>query len=272
MSDEILLPGGLWIDERVERVATLRPVTGHVERACSRASAASRPERVTKQLTAAVERMGDVCMTEQVATDLAVGDRRYLMLQIGRRLCGDKIWLSPRCPACSELFDVGVQRSELPLAVAHNGFPFTSLEVEGYRVVARVATGRDQQELLAMGKAATERSLLQLCLVAVDGEPPQKGFVDSLAQQSVERIDAALEEIAPDVGTRLQTSCPSCGQKQVVEIDPCEIGPALYASLDEEVHTIAIAYHWSEQDILSLEREQRQRYLSLISREHGVHG
>ena len=42
-------------------------------------------------------------------------------------------------------------------------------------------------------------------------------------------------------------------------------------SLDREVHTLAMQYHWSETDILSLPRERRRRYLRLIDRERGVH-
>ncbi|MGH7620647.1 MAG: hypothetical protein ACREPM_25830 [Gemmatimonadaceae bacterium] len=36
--------------------------------------------------------------------------------------------------------------------------------------------------------------------------------------------------------------------------------------LIEEVHVLALHYHWSESDILRLTRAKRQRYLALLER------
>ena len=43
----------------------------------------------------------------------------------------------------------------------------------------------------------------------------------------------------------------------------------------EEVHILALHYHWSEADILALPSPKRQRYLSLLARhvaQSSMHG
>jgi len=37
--------------------------------------------------------------------------------------------------------------------------------------------------------------------------------------------------------------------------------------LYEEIHVMALHYHWSEAQILALPRNRRQRYLALIARQ-----
>jgi hypothetical protein len=42
--------------------------------------------------------------------------------------------------------------------------------------------------------------------------------------------------------------------------------------LYEEVHVLAMHYHWSESEILALTRSKRQRYLALLARQHAAQG
>ena len=37
--------------------------------------------------------------------------------------------------------------------------------------------------------------------------------------------------------------------------------------LFEQVHALALMYHWSEKDILSLPRKKRQMYVNMLKRE-----
>jgi hypothetical protein len=40
--------------------------------------------------------------------------------------------------------------------------------------------------------------------------------------------------------------------------------------LFEEVHVLALQYHWPERDILALPRGKRRRYLALLARRFGA--
>jgi hypothetical protein len=45
------------------------------------------------------------------------------------------------------------------------------------------------------------------------------------------------------------------------------------SSLDrlyDEVHVLALHYHWAERDILALPAAKRQRYLGLLARQFGA--
>ena len=42
--------------------------------------------------------------------------------------------------------------------------------------------------------------------------------------------------------------------------------------LYEEIHVLALHYHWSEADLLGLPRTKRRRYLGLVARQHAREG
>ena len=64
--------------------------------------------------------------------------------------------------------------------------------------------------------------------------------------------------------------CPACGAANRVRVDLFRHGRLDSHGLLQEVHSLAISYHWSESEILSLSRERRQAYLGLIDRARGV--
>lgn len=270
---ELQLPGGLHANRRLYREVHFAEVTGCLERQWSDSSdTLSRPAWVSRVLGVALDTVGDQSVDEETADALCVGDRKYLMLHLASRLEGDDLWLFPRCQACGEPFDVGLQRSALPVVEAGEGFPWVKVQVDERALKVRVPNGADQRHIAESDAHGLDRLLLQRCIVEVDGAPPPPGFVQTLTEVGIQSIDTALEQTAPDVGTRLEGECPACHKTQLIEVDPYDLGSLDDTGLDEDVHRLAFYYHWSEAEILDLPRDRRRRYLALIDRERGRHG
>jgi len=300
-----LLPGGLHRDGRRRRRLRTRPVDGRLElrllelaemRPGAPVSGLRMPDAVTEVLglwgaawdddeTATDDgRDAPRTFTPDDAADLSVADRQYLMRRLSFELGCGEAWLSPACPDCRERLDVRVDARELPIEPAGDGFPFTTARVGGRQRTLRAPTGRDQAAVLADVNAladpapdAAVQMIAARCIVADDDGPA----VDpaSLDQDDVRAISEALEELGPELTVHVRTACPACGRELEVAVDPYIVlsvrAPAGFgrrgpAGLLDEVHALAVSYHWSEGDILDLPRARRHAYLDRVGRDRRV--
>lgn len=271
--NEIILPGGIRIGEQLRRDARIRPITGHLEKRCAEITMRNAPRAriVSNLLGEAVESVGDKTMDKKLAAELCIADRRHLMQQIGILLEGDYLWLNPTCEHCSMPFDIGFARSSLPIKPAGKSFPYTEITLRGKRCTLRVPNGADQEYIAEMEPFEAEKILLLRCISDVSEGSPIIEFVESLGDEEITAIEEALDDIAPDLGTHLDACCPDCGHTQIVEFDPYRINGFLGTDLYEEVHTLAMAYHWGEAEILALPTEDRHLYIGLVERNRGIY-
>jgi hypothetical protein len=257
---ELELPGGLWQDGRLQRHAVLRDLNGDLELRFARrlAQGGSWPDCLTDLLDVAVERCAERPADRATLAGLCVADRQWLLLHLLRAWQGDALWLTSECPRCGTRLDHGLQRSAIPVRPAGSGFPFTEVELGGRSLALRVPTGDDQSAVATLDDADAARALARRCLL-------DDGAMVELDDAALRAIGAALEAVAPELAATLQVRCAHCGLEHEFDFDPCAIEPAATDALFDDVHTIALAYHWSERDILALPRERRQRYLERIA-------
>jgi hypothetical protein len=259
------LPGGILRSGEVRRQFRFRELDGALELGVAELAGRDTPlpRRVSRVLAAVLEQVGGEPVDEALAGQLCVADRQFLMRGLERLLGRERPWRAVMCGACHERFDFELRASELPVKEAGEGFPFVQVDTGQGRVRVRVPTGADQEALLE-APLADVRGLLARCV-----ETP--GFeVARLEEEDVQRIDAALEAVAPAVVTRVWAVCAACGAGQEVEVDPYTCLSLSPEALLEEVHTLASVYHWSERDILALPRHRRRQYLRLVERTAGV--
>ena len=86
---------------------------------------------------------------------------------------------------------------------------------------------------------------------------------------TLEAVAAAMEAADPLGALELELSCPDCGRRWEAPLDLDEF-LAIEAqhdarSIAAEVHELALAYGWSEAEILGLPASRRRLYLELIS-------
>ena len=84
----------------------------------------------------------------------------------------------------------------------------------------------------------------------------------------VAAVAAAMAALDPQAEILLELECPACGAAFGSALDT---GAYLLREIDQhasslfaQVHTLALAYHWSEAEILDLPHDRRMMYLGLL--------
>jgi hypothetical protein len=259
------LPGGLVEGDTRRRDWAFRPVSGELELAVAEAgeTSATMPHAVTRALTVALRHLAGAAPNETRVADLCVGDRQFLMRELDRHLGSEGGWFEADCPQCGQRFDFEMAYADLPVQEAGPGFPCARVDMEGRQFRFRLPTGADQQGLTAQPEARAQTWLLGRLIQ--EGEIPEVPGQDLIAA-----AEGALESIAPGIVSKVQAACPSCGTINEVELDPYRVLSRRTDSLLQEVHQIALHYHWSEADILRLPRPRRLQYMRLIDRARGM--
>jgi len=270
----VQLPGGFLHKNRIHRQAIFRQICGEMELFFQESNRKkdSIPCYVTGILAAALDKIGGIHADPSVVSQLCVADRQYLMLQIASMLEGDVFWILSSCSSCKSDFDICMKRSDFPVTEAGHGYPFATVKLDGAELTCRIPVGQDQEKIEHLADDDALHLLLEHCIEKVNGEEPEKGFVDSLTPADIGRIEDVLDDISPSVTTSLLTRCPECDAEQVIELDPYTLPVTETDNFFQEIHTLAMAYHWSEQDIMALPRSRRRTYLNLIDRSRGMHG
>ncbi|GAB3255221.1 hypothetical protein [Chitinimonas naiadis] len=266
------LPGGLPTGHGLARDYAFRPADGRLELAIGEIAhngdeaATSTPRAVSLVLAAALQHLGDEIPSLQAINALCVADRQYLMRALAQHLGDDGGWFAAQCSQCKARFDFQLSYAELPVKPAGTGFPQATVEVHGQALRVRVPTGADQLALLARPDEQQPHYLLAALLDHANAAH----LASELSTAERERIEAALEDIAPAVVCEVGASCPECGAANQVGIDPYIVLARDATPLLAEVHRLALHYHWSEADILALPKARRQRYLMLIDQSRGM--
>jgi len=201
---------------------------------------------------------------------LSIGQRDALLLAVRARTFGPRLEGSTACPACAAAVEAGVDLDMLrglePSSPASGPRRLTASWGE-WTLRLRSPTTEDLLALAASGgDPPSPRRLLDRCIEWAErgGRPAEAGEVPGPARAVAED---RLAEADPLAVVELELVCPECGHAWRTLLD---IGHFLWNEIDaaagrllREVHALATAYGWSEQDILALSPARRRAYLEL---------
>jgi hypothetical protein len=186
--------------------------------------------------------------------ELPVGERDARLLELRELLFGTELDGAAECPGCGEpvqyLLDTGSLLAGRPERGSFR------LAVGGCELDVRLPTGADLAEAAAAGDLEEARTVL----------------LERIADQALSAEVAAelveqLAELDPLADARLALACPACEHEWTLAF---EIGAWLWSELEAwawrtllDVHTLASAYGWSEEEILAL-GPRRELYLELV--------
>ncbi|TPG11048.1 hypothetical protein EAH75_08790 [Rhodanobacter glycinis] len=202
---------------------------------------------------------------------LPLGRRDALLLQLRERLFGDEICAVANCPQCAAIVEATFCCDDLRQTspgIAAAAFEHVS-PADGARVQFRLPDSNDLLALEHIDHADDARQLLfERCVLAVS-DAGAKRDVRSLSPPLQTEIAQAMAQADPQADLQLAFRCPDCGHDWQPTFD---IARFLWQELHawalhmlREVDTLACAYHWSEDDILSLSPRRRQAYLELCA-------
>ena len=271
----VALPGGLWRDGACHRTAVVRPLSGRDDEVLLETRDALSPaERVTELIERCVERVGDLPVDRAAACELSVGDREALLLQLRRVTVGDRVECVLDCPECDAAIEFELDaRALLEEPAERAAPPYTvALDAGGgsYDVRFRLPTGGDQEALVAMARHDSERATGELLRRCVEEARDAAGeVVDEVPAEVGVAVAAAMADLDPQAAIELSIACPECEATVAAPFDVSryvlEEAAARGRRLEHEVHALALTYHWSESDIVSMAPGRRRRYLSLLA-------
>jgi len=247
--------------DQVLNKACLRPLSGHEEEWLARHPGTPSAARVTWLLNACLLSLDDHPVNSDLVRQLLVADRDYLILQLRRLTLGDQIQAVVPCPACNRKMDVGFQVSEVPVEYRPQSAASHTVELSDRTIHFRLPTGGDQEAMLGSDAEDAVGKLLKRCVLDDGGR--------ELSSEEQETVIAVMERLAPQIDLELDLTCPECSQHFLAPFDTTAFFFEEMAFKGEEllheVHALAFYYHWSETEILRLERGRRRAYLGLLN-------
>lgn len=201
---------------------------------------------------------------------LTLGQREALLLDARRRTFGSRLDGTARCPSCGAALEFSLDAGDLARqGAAPRGAETGEVSADGWWVRYRLPNSAD----LAAAATAVDLDearaiLLERCLIEV--RMSERAIaVDELPEELIVAVGEAMEQRDPLAEVPLAIECAACGAGWTLLLDAglflwTEV-EALAERLLYEIHALASAYGWREDEILDLSSLRRRRYLDLLA-------
>jgi Zn ribbon nucleic-acid-binding protein len=205
------------------------------------------------------------------ATALEVRDAWLLALRCST--FGSTLKARVVCPQCHTQLALEIPRESIPLpepqAERLSGPPMRISHGE-LVIEARSPDGAALERAARCPDVASARASLVASCVTVLSPSGESIDAESLDVETLEQVGEAIAEAEPGVEVGLGVTCVSCGHIWEPILDILlflwrELSTTGVQVLDE-VHELASAYGWSEEEILGLSSRRRRQYVERLTR------
>lgn len=274
---------GLFKDEEHHTEACLRPVTGEDEAALLDAPLHLLPAEMTTLLLARLlDRIGTIQpVSEHDVRQLTTGDRERILFSLSSATFSEEMDLVSRCPfeECGALSELSLPLKNL-IQIKQSGNQDDSFEIEAsiqddpVMVRFRMPTGYDQEiagrHLLETPAANVELELIQDCILDIRDRKGNIVAHQPFLEELKPHLENAWSNLDPASDPFSKLHCPECDREYTAVLDALSLfkdGLQNRGDIFDQVHRLAQVYHWSEQEVLGLTFERRQRYLQIVDSE-----
>lgn len=215
--------------------------------------------------------------TAEDLAKLPVGQRDACLLDLRERVFGHRLRSLATCPACGERLELSFDITDIRIESAagpdegqmRGPDDRLSLAMDGYEATFRPPNSLDLAAIAGMRSPEQARlHLLERCVLSAE----ENGKVCEVADLPEPITAAIAERIAssdPQGDVQISLSCPACAHEWQAAFDILtffwvEIN-AWAQRILREVHLLARAYGWREEDILALSPWRRQAYLQMVT-------
>jgi len=210
-------------------------------------------------------------MSEEQLLTLPIGQRDGLALRLRELLFGSQLTSVAICPVCTEQLEFMLNVADIKVAAnpttQTTQTPLT-LALDGFELGFRLPDSQDLLVIETISRVDEARKLLlERCLLSV-ARNGQVCKVDSLPEEILDKVEAAMSVADPQAEVQLDLSCPACQHKWLATFD---IASFLWSEINvwaqrllNEVHLLAKAYAWREADILAMSPTRRRFYLERV--------
>lgn len=197
---------------------------------------------------------------------LPVGKRDAALLELRRSILGDTVEALARCPSCGSAVEVDFRVSEI--LIPPGSEQKMRVEAEGWGLDFRLPNSFDLVAASTSHDAGAARQvLLERCVTRVTHDEKQVPFADAPAGV-IESMEASMAASDPQADVVFRLTCDACGAGWDADVEADSLVrtelSAAAARLLGEIHALAAAYGWSENEIIDLSPARRQAYLDLV--------
>jgi len=293
----VTIPRGILVQGRRMKKIILRHLVGYDEQCLHEMPDSfdlnSRLSRLLERIVAFEDLNKEE--TRSILSKLSIGDRIAILLYTRQLLLGDVIQSTVACPKCKQSMSLELSVNSLLNMEHPEPAECYDLTACGFNLKIRPLTGFDQETPLpSSGPNDNHDNLLQGLVrsCVVHSDPP---LPDLLPKSLLDAIGEKMGEVDPLSDITLTMSCPGCRHEffKYFPVDDYilrEIGLSGGAAtttttttaaaaaavgesqLDREIHLLALHYHWTEKDILSIPTGRRKRYAKLANNASSIIG
>jgi|SRR5450755_356711 hypothetical protein len=202
---------------------------------------------------------------------LSVGQRDARLTAIRESVFGSRFASYAQCPRCREPLEFTFSTDDIRVAAPggeHEGQAL-SFRDEDYAVQARLPNSADLLAIAGCHDVAAARALLLERCIEHAAHQETEIAVSELPDSVIVALGEAVIERDPQAEIRLELACPSCDHSWFAVFDILvflwqEI-TAHAKHLLRDVHLLALAYGWTEAEILALSAVRRRLYLEMVT-------
>jgi len=197
---------------------------------------------------------------------LPIGRRDALLLTLREQLFGPRVQTQILCPKCNNDLDLAFDVDQIRVPQDREPQEEFLCCVDDYQVTFRLPTSEDLLMVVHEREPdAAKQLLLKRCLLHV---LDRGTTATELPNSLVDRVIEQMALVDPQGDVQLAVTCAVCGYQWEALFDIAsfvwrEIG-AWGKRLLREVHRLASAYGWAEDDILRMSAWRRQCYLDMV--------
>jgi hypothetical protein len=206
-------------------------------------------------------------------SNLSIGERDRLLLQLREGIFGPCITGLIRCPECSELLEVSFDVSDIRIESSiepSDAEGCLHLVSEGYEISFRLPDCADLEAISVCEDVSEARYLiLRRCIQRILYQG-MDASIEDLPPNLLDSVEERMAGADPQADVLLRAACDSCRHEWDAVFD---IPSFLWREIDswarrtiQDVHTLAAAYGWSEESILGMSSWRRRCYLEIVSR------
>jgi len=211
--------------------------------------------------------------------DITIGDRTVILLNLQKIMFGEIMHCEMCCQMCKKAVFIDIPISNLLQNFIEVSASKTEFEIniDNFLLKVRLPTTKDQEALISLEKNNNKNNNTAATMLDY-GENFARSLIltskpklpEKLSEEFLNKLGLQIQKLESLSDILINIECHSC--KDVIQT-PFFIEDFIFKELsfrqklfEQEIHWLALYYHWNEHDILSLSMKQRKRYVQLITR------
>lgn len=200
---------------------------------------------------------------------LSIGQRDDILISIREQTFGSRFTGLAECVTCNESLEFSFDAADIRVTSdTEQAEELHQATCGEYDLCFRLPNSLDLAAVSSSDRAEARNLLIQRCILRGSWDGVEIS-AEKLPEEVISQVSALMSELDPWAEILLNLDCPACGHRWQIIFDIATyFWTEIFAQarrLLREVHTLALAYGWSEADILSMSTARRQFYLEAVS-------